>query len=88
MSDDQPEEYDASGFVRMLPGRWTMLETDRLERLRKVVDAAKVTLDENRWLCDGDSCTLRILRDAVAEFEMGEAQRLDRIPPRTIMERP
>lgn len=39
------------------------------EKYKKLLIAAIETLNENLHLCDGDVCTLKSLRDAVAEIE-------------------
>jgi hypothetical protein len=39
------------------------------QRFTALLAAARQTLDENRHLTDGDDCTLRELRDAVAEID-------------------
>lgn len=42
---------------------------DALERSHELVDAAKLTLNENLHLCDGDVCTLRGLKEAVEKID-------------------
>ncbi|MFZ2524432.1 MAG: hypothetical protein WAW87_03865 [Candidatus Ferrigenium altingense] len=53
-------------------GAWlkTSNELDKVREQRDdLLSAAKQTLDENGHLADGDNCTLKVLRDAVAKVE-------------------
>jgi hypothetical protein len=37
---------------------------------RKVIEASKLTLQENRHLADGKNCTLKVLKDAIESLDI------------------
>jgi hypothetical protein len=53
------------GFKDGVFGGYDLAKTD----LKPLYDAAILTLNENKHLCDGDNCTLKELRDAVSKVE-------------------
>ena len=63
-----PEEYDAQEIwssVEYGHGNLRKMEFVSSSEYSKLKAAVILTLEENSHLCDGETCTLKLLKDAV-----------------------
>lgn len=63
------EILEISGNELFSPSR-EVFSKEKLKKQRdELLAAAKQTIEENLYLADGDNCTLKVLKDAIAKVE-------------------